>query len=423
MDEVRIWNVARSTAQIQADRDPHAHQRDGADRPLRPRRGQRHDDHLERRAGAAGRPRQRPDLDGAGAAHVGDQHAAGGRLGVDHPGLAAHNDPLSAVVTSHDADGDALTTAYQWTRNGTDIAGATSSTLDLATAGNGDKRRRDPRAGDRLGRAAPRSAPVTSTPVTVLNTVAGLHHQHPGPDRHRRRRRESRRRRERRRRRRADLQRHRAAGGRLDRPVHRRHQRHPGRRRGRRHNVTCPSPTAARATATCSPGRSTRPTRAPVVDSVTITPAIAGHERHADRQRHEPRRRRRRAHDGLPVDAQRHRHLRRHELDAEPRDRRQRRQGRPDPRAGHRRRRQRHQRAGHLEPGHRAEHGAGLHHRPRRSHRHRGRGRQPRRRRHRRRRRHADLQRDRAAGRRLDRPVHGRDQRDARRPARPARTA
>src|SRR4029078_13500076 len=45
---------------------------------------------------------------------------------------------LTATVTSHDADGDPLTTAYQWTRNGTDIAGATGSTLNLAPGGNGD---------------------------------------------------------------------------------------------------------------------------------------------------------------------------------------------------------------------------------------------------------------------------------------------
>jgi len=35
------------------------------------------------------------------------------------------NDMLSATVVSHDTDGDTLTTTYQWTRNGTDIAGAT----------------------------------------------------------------------------------------------------------------------------------------------------------------------------------------------------------------------------------------------------------------------------------------------------------
>ena len=46
---------------------------------------------------------------------------------------------LTATVTSHDAEGGTLTNSYQWTRNGTDIAGATGATLNLATAGNGDK--------------------------------------------------------------------------------------------------------------------------------------------------------------------------------------------------------------------------------------------------------------------------------------------
>ena len=46
---------------------------------------------------------------------------------------------LTANVTSHDANGDTLTTSYQWLRAGLDIAGATNATLDLATAGNGDR--------------------------------------------------------------------------------------------------------------------------------------------------------------------------------------------------------------------------------------------------------------------------------------------
>ena len=47
------------------------------------------------------------------------------------------NQTLTATVTSHDADGDPLTYAYQWTKNGTDIAGATASTLNLAQTANG----------------------------------------------------------------------------------------------------------------------------------------------------------------------------------------------------------------------------------------------------------------------------------------------
>src|SRR4029078_10036880 len=77
---------------------------------------------------------------------------------------------LTATVTSHDVDNDPLTTSYQWTKNGTNISGATTSTLNLATAGNGDK-------GDVIrviatvsdGQAS--SAPVTSSPVTVANTA------------------------------------------------------------------------------------------------------------------------------------------------------------------------------------------------------------------------------------------------------------
>ena len=80
------------------------------------------------------------------------------------------DDTLTAQVASHDANGDTLTTSYQWTRNGTDIAGATSSTLDLATAGNGDR-------GDLIrvrvsvddGNAT--SAPLTSDPVTIVNSA------------------------------------------------------------------------------------------------------------------------------------------------------------------------------------------------------------------------------------------------------------
>ena len=49
------------------------------------------------------------------------------------------DDSLTATVTSHDADGDPLTTNYQWTRNGNDISGETGATLDLSVAGNGDR--------------------------------------------------------------------------------------------------------------------------------------------------------------------------------------------------------------------------------------------------------------------------------------------
>ena len=77
---------------------------------------------------------------------------------------------LTANVTSHDAENDLITIGYQWTRNGTDIAGATAGTLDLATAGNGDK-------GDLIrvrataSDGAADSAPVTSSAVTVANSA------------------------------------------------------------------------------------------------------------------------------------------------------------------------------------------------------------------------------------------------------------
>ncbi len=71
-------------------------------------------------------------------------------------------------------DGEPLTYNYRWLRNGTPIAGATSATLDLSQAGNGDRGdavRVEVFATDPGGRA---SDPVTDT-VTVANTppVAG----------------------------------------------------------------------------------------------------------------------------------------------------------------------------------------------------------------------------------------------------------
>ena len=80
------------------------------------------------------------------------------------------NDTLSVSVVGADADGDARTYAYQWQKDGVDISGATSATLDLSQAGNGDK-------GDDVsvrvtgsdGSAS--SAPLTSAAVTVVNTA------------------------------------------------------------------------------------------------------------------------------------------------------------------------------------------------------------------------------------------------------------
>lgn len=49
------------------------------------------------------------------------------------------NDLLQASVTAHDADNDPLTYSYEWLRNGTTIAGATGTSLDLSVPGNGDR--------------------------------------------------------------------------------------------------------------------------------------------------------------------------------------------------------------------------------------------------------------------------------------------
>ncbi len=80
------------------------------------------------------------------------------------------NATLSATVAAHDADGNPLTLGYQWTRNGTDIAGATAAVLDMSIAGRGDK-------GDLIrlrvtaNDGTANSSPLTSAPVTVGNTA------------------------------------------------------------------------------------------------------------------------------------------------------------------------------------------------------------------------------------------------------------
>ena len=77
-----------------------------------------------------------------------------------------------------DADGDPLTYHYQWLRNGTEIAGATTSSLDLSTPGagdRGDKVRVEVYATD--GRGAASDAAVQT--VTVANTRAhGRNREH-----------------------------------------------------------------------------------------------------------------------------------------------------------------------------------------------------------------------------------------------------
>ncbi len=80
------------------------------------------------------------------------------------------NDTLTVAVTSHDVNNDPITYQYQWSKNGTPIGGATGATLNLATAGNGDK-------GDAItvtvtaNDGTANSAPKTSSAVTILNAA------------------------------------------------------------------------------------------------------------------------------------------------------------------------------------------------------------------------------------------------------------
>ena len=223
-------------------------------------------------------------------------------------------------AASRDPDGDPLTYHYQWLRNGTEIAGATTSTLNLATAGNGDR-------GDKIrvevyatdGRGAASDAAVQT--VTVANTRADRRHastiKPASPstndvlkaDASRLRRR---------RRRRADLhvpvvpQRHRRSPARR---AARSTSRCPGngdlgdthrRRRDRRRHVRRPR-ARLRAPRRRSPAPTRRRSRAPWLSrppsprtdqTVTATPSRL------------PRSRRRRAHLPLPVVPQRQRRSR-----------------------------------------------------------------------------------------------------------------
>ena len=254
------------------------------------------------------------------------------------PASPTTNQTLTANVTSHDAEGSTLTTSYQWTKAGLDIVGATGATLNLATAGNGDK-------GDQIAVRVTvndgtlSSTPVASTAVTVVDSAPVLTTDIQDRSSTDRRHRHGRCRCDRRRQRHADLQRHRSAHRRLDQLLHRRHQRHHRRhrrhqqrhhhrlrRRSHRHRHLHLDDHAARQ------HRARRRQR----DGHA---GLADDQPDADRQRHQPRRRGRHAHHQLSVDEGRPRHLRRHRRHAQPRDRRQRRQGRPDRRPRHRQRR------------------------------------------------------------------------------------
>jgi VCBS repeat-containing protein len=72
------------------------------------------------------------------AATVADSAPVIDSVSIDQ-GSPRTGDTLSVTVNSHDADGDSISYAYQWYRNGTAISGATGSTLDLSAADSGDR--------------------------------------------------------------------------------------------------------------------------------------------------------------------------------------------------------------------------------------------------------------------------------------------
>jgi hypothetical protein len=79
------------------------------------------------------------------------------------------NDTLTVTASGHDADGDTLTYRYQWRKNGVLLTNETGPTLNLATAGNGDK-------GDLISVRVSafdgtiESDPLTTTQVAVVNS-------------------------------------------------------------------------------------------------------------------------------------------------------------------------------------------------------------------------------------------------------------
>jgi len=84
------------------------------------------------------------------------------------PASPTTSDTLTAVASGHDPDGTPVTLGYQWTKNGSNIPGATASTLDLSVAGRGDR-------GDSIGVVVTASdGSLQSDPLAALSvTVAG----------------------------------------------------------------------------------------------------------------------------------------------------------------------------------------------------------------------------------------------------------
>lgn len=91
------------------------------------------------------------------------------------PAAPRTNDLVSAIVVAHDPDGDTMTFAYRWYRNGVLLAGETGTTLDLSKPGNGDR-------GDQLsvrvtasdGTLASVDTGASTWSFTVANTVPTL---------------------------------------------------------------------------------------------------------------------------------------------------------------------------------------------------------------------------------------------------------
>ena len=99
-----------------------------------------------------------------------DRPPVGGTVSIA-PAAPRTNQVVTATPSGFsDPDGDPLTYHYRWFRNGQEIAGATSNSLNLASAGNGDRGdtvRAEVYASDGRGAA---SDPVAQS-VTVANTA------------------------------------------------------------------------------------------------------------------------------------------------------------------------------------------------------------------------------------------------------------
>ena len=117
-----------------------------------------------------------------------DRPPVGGTVSIA-PAAPRTNQVVTATPSGFsDPDGDPLTYHYRWFRNGQEIAGATSNSLNLASAGNGDRGdivRAEVYASDGRGAA---SDPVAQS-VTVANTAptAGTRERPPDVPVHQRR--------------------------------------------------------------------------------------------------------------------------------------------------------------------------------------------------------------------------------------------